>query len=390
MRVPWALLVALLWLAVAVWWAVPGLAGPDKRLPLLSAPPSLSPDGVTPRSHSPGPGTERGRDGGPLRAPRAGTEPRRPADGAGPTAAERAAGGAGASAGADRAASRRTRAGGDTRDTGRGGGGGGADPRAAAEGPAARRSHAPGRRPDPPNGDRGPAVAGRPAAGGRPPPATARYVRICSVYGDLSNQILAVVKAYAVADVLNRTLVLPLIRQVPLGRPAAFALRAARAVRTVASGKAKGEKARRPSTTTGPGPKEMRHDGSSAQASGTGAPLTGPCVSYYEARRRSRRKYVWALKTSNFFFTKYVANDDLSILDSFPLMAEVIAVPTVFPDAGLLRFLLRPKTQISQINELKQIFPTKNAGLLSESAGWLPNGRSSPIGRWCSGWSRER
>ena len=34
------------------------------------------------------------------------------------------------------------------------------------------------------------------------------------------------------------------------------------------------------------------------------------------------------------------------ILDPFSMMAKVTAVTTAFPDTGLLRFLLSPKTQI--------------------------------------------
>ena len=47
----------------------------------------------------------------------------------------------------------------------------------------------------------------------------------------------------------------------------------------------------------------------------------------------------------------------LGCLDAFPPMAEVSAVTTVFPDTGLLRFLLTPKNQI--MNSSKLYFPLK-------------------------------
>ena len=53
-----------------------------------------------------------------------------------------------------------------------------------------------------------------------------------------------------------------------------------------------------------------------------------------------------------------------AILDPFPPMAKVTAATTVFPYAGLLRFLLSPKTQI------KSCFTLKMPGLLSKSAAF--------------------
>ena len=77
-----------------------------------------------------------------------------------------------------------------------------------------------------------------------------------------------------------------------------------------------------------------------------------------------------------------------AILNPFFPMAEMTAVTTVFPDTGLLRFLLRPKTQTTSYN--KTIFPTKNAEDCCQNLLFLPLGRRSPGGGWLSGWSRER
>ena len=46
--------------------------------------------------------------------------------------------------------------------------------------------------------------------------------------------------------------------------------------------------------------------------SGKRAQLTGPLISYYELWRQRRRKFFCALKMVNFFFTKYIPNDDFS------------------------------------------------------------------------------
>ena len=45
---------------------------------------------------------------------------------------------------------------------------------------------------------------------------------------------------------------------------------------------------------------------------GKRAQLTGPLLRYYEGWRQRRRIFFSALKMVNFFFTKYMANDDFS------------------------------------------------------------------------------